>query len=198
MARRFFLLLVVKCKVVENIKGETRVGVMDYVVLIATLGTVVFSWAHFLFSKNREDAATLEREEIEERILELMGKFRYLSANRLEILERKTQELRELIKEANELIAKLSVKLSEVELEVGKVATFSVVNSTEERKGEEEEEASGVRVENVEESLEDANLERKIVVMHDRGLSEIDIAKNLGISVGEVRLILELFKRNVG
>lgn len=196
MARRFFLLLVVKCKVVENIKGETRVGVMDYVVLIATLGTVVFSWAHFLFSKNREDAATLEREEIEERILELMGKFRYLSANRLEILERKTQELRELIKEANELIAKLSVKLSEVELEVGKVATFSVVNSTEERKGEEE--ASGVRVENVEESLEDANLERKIVVMHDRGLSEIDIAKNLGISVGEVRLILELFKRNVG
>lgn len=196
MARRFFLLFVVKCKVVENIKGETRVGVMDYVVLIATLGTVVFSWAHFLFSKNREDAATLEREEIEERILELMGKFRYLSANRLEILERKTQELRELIKEANELIAKLSVKLSEVELEVGKVATFSVVNSTEERKGEEE--ASGVRVENVEESLEDANLERKIVVMHDRGLSEIDIAKNLGISVGEVRLILELFKRNVG
>ncbi len=196
MARRFFLLLVVKCKVVENIKGETRVGVMDYVVLIATLGTVVFSWAHFLFSKNREDAATLEREEIEERILELMGKFRYLSANRLEILERKTQELRELIKEANELIAKLSVKLSEVELEVGKVATFSVVNSTEERKGKEE--ASGVRVENVEESLEDANLERKIVVMHDRGLSEIDIAKNLGISVGEVRLILELFKRNVG
>ena len=186
----------IKFRVVKIVKGETRVGVMDYVVLIATLGTVVFSWAHFLFSKNREDAATLERDEIEERILELMGKFRYLSANRLEILERKTQELRELIKEANELIAKLSVKLSEVELEVGRVATFSVVNSTEERKGEEE--TSEVKVENVEESLEDANLERKIVVMHDRGLSEIDIAKNLGISVGEVRLILELFKRNVG
>jgi DNA-binding NarL/FixJ family response regulator len=44
----------------------------------------------------------------------------------------------------------------------------------------------------------DAGIEKKIVSMYDRGFSEIDIAKKLGVTVGEVRLILQLFKRNVG
>ncbi|PLV56624.1 DUF6115 domain-containing protein [Thermotoga sp. SG1] len=159
---------------------------LDYLVVLSTLGTVVFSWTYLLLGRENGQRE-LDREEIEERIMELMGKFRYMSANRLELLERKTQEIRRLISEANTVMSKLMVKMSEMErLELPKTEI------TEEKKEEQKLQKES------EDTEKDFGIEKKIVSMYDRGFSEIDIAKKLGITVGEVRLILQLFKRNVG
>lgn len=162
---------------------------LDYLVVLSTLGTVVFSWTYLLLGREN-DQRELDREEIEERIMELMGKFRYMSANRLELLERKTQEIRRLIAEANTAMSKLMVKMSEMErLELSKVEITEEKTVREEQKTQKEPE---------DDTEKDAGIEKKIVSMYDRGFSEIDIAKKLGVTVGEVRLILQLFKRNVG
>lgn len=162
---------------------------LDYLVVLSTLGTVVFSWTYLLLGRENGQRE-LDREEIEERIMELMGKFRYMSANRLELLERKTQEIRRLIAEANTVMSKLMVKMSEMErLELSKVEITEEKTVREEQKTQKEPE---------DDTEKDAGIEKKIVSMYDRGFSEIDIAKKLGVTVGEVRLILQLFKRNVG
>ncbi|ACM22358.1 MULTISPECIES: DUF6115 domain-containing protein [Thermotoga] len=162
---------------------------LDYLVVLSTLGTVVFSWTYLLLGRENGQRE-LDREEIEERIMELMGKFRYMSANRLELLERKTQEIRRLIAEANTAMSKLMVKMSEMErLELSKVEITEEKTVREEQKTQKEPE---------DDTEKDAGIEKKIVSMYDRGFSEIDIAKKLGVTVGEVRLILQLFKRNVG
>jgi uncharacterized membrane-anchored protein YhcB (DUF1043 family) len=162
---------------------------LDYLVVLSTLGTVVFSWTYLLLGREN-DQRELDREEIEERIMELMGKFRYMSANRLELLERKTQEIRRLIAEANTVMSKLMVKMSEMErLELSRVEITEEKTVKEEQKTQKEPE---------DDTEKDAGIEKKIVSMYDRGFSEIDIAKKLGVTVGEVRLILQLFKRNVG
>lgn len=162
---------------------------LDYLVVLSTLGTVVFSWTYLLLGRENGQRE-LDREEIEERIMELMGKFRYMSANRLELLERKTQEIRRLIAEANTAMSKLMVKMSEMErLELPRVEITEEKTVREEQKTQKEPE---------DDTEKDAGIEKKIVSMYDRGFSEIDIAKKLGVTVGEVRLILQLFKRNVG
>ncbi|ADA66375.1 MAG: Uncharacterized protein XD64_1065 [Thermotoga sp. 47_83] len=162
---------------------------LDYLVVLSTLGTVVFSWTYLLLGRENGQRE-LDREEIEERIMELMGKFRYMSANRLELLERKTQEIRRLIEEANTVMSKLMVKMSEMErLELPRVEITEEKTVREEQKTQKEPE---------DDTEKDAGIEKKIVSMYDRGFSEIDIAKKLGVTVGEVRLILQLFKRNVG
>ena len=162
---------------------------LDYLVVISTLGTVVFSWTYLLLGRENSQRE-LDREELEERIMELMGKFRYMSANRLELLERKTQEIRRLISEANTVMSKLMVKMSEMErLESSKTENTEKKVVKEEQKTKKEFE---------DDTDKDFGIEKKIVSMYDRGFSEIDIAKKLGVTVGEVRLILQLFKRNVG
>ena len=162
---------------------------LDYLVVISTLGTVVFSWTYLLLGRENSQRE-LDREELEERIMELMGKFRYMSANRLELLERKTQEIRRLISEANTVMSKLMVKMSEMErLESSKTESTEKKIVKEEQKTKKEFE---------DDTEKDFGIEKKIVSMYDRGFSEIDIAKKLGVTVGEVRLILQLFKRNVG
>ena len=88
----------------------------DYLVVLSTVGTVVFSWTYLLLGRNGNSKEP-NQEDVEERIMELMGKFRYLSANRLELLEKKTQELRKLISEANTVMSRLMVKMSEIERE---------------------------------------------------------------------------------
>ncbi|MCD6550814.1 DUF6115 domain-containing protein [Thermotoga sp.] len=162
---------------------------LDYLVVISTLGTVIFSWTYLLLGRENSQRE-LDREELEERIMELMGKFRYMSANRLELLERKTQEIRRLISEANTVMSKLMVKMSEMErLESSKTENTEKKVVKEEQKTKKEFE---------DDTEKDFGIEKKIVSMYDRGFSEIDIAKKLGVTVGEVRLILQLFKRNVG
>ena len=38
------------------------------------------------------------------------------------------------------------------------------------------------------------NVNREILAMHREGMSDIDIARNLGMGVGEVRLIIGLYR----
>ncbi|PLV59213.1 hypothetical protein [Thermotoga sp. KOL6] len=168
---------------------------LDYLVVISTLGTVVFSWTYLLLGKDNAHGE-IKQEEIEERIMELMGKFRYMSANRLELLDRKTQELKKLIAEANTIMSKLMVRMSEIERE----QETKIVSSSEETAEVEKEEKNTKedREGEIEEVEKDFGLEKRIVSMYDRGFSEVDIAKELGITIGEVRLVLQLFKRSVG
>ena len=173
-------------------------NLVDYLVVLSTVGTVVFSWTYLLLGRNGNSKEP-NQADVEERIMELMGKFRYLSANRLELLEKKTQELRKLISEANTVMSRLMVKMSEIERE----RIFSSEDEGEKSEKMEKpiipviQEQDETKAEEKEEELETA-LERRIVSMYDRGFSEVDIAKKLGITVGEVRLILQLFKRNAG
>lgn len=171
-------------------------NLVDYLVVLSTVGTVVFSWTYLLLGRN-DNTKEPNQEDIEERIMELMGKFRYLSANRLELLEKKTQELRKLISEANTVMSRLMVKMSEIERE----RIFSSEDGEEKPEKIEKPDTPALqrqeelKAEERDEELETA-IEKRIVSMYDRGFSEVDIAKKLGITVGEVRLILQLFKRN--
>jgi len=45
-----------------------------------------------------------------------------------------------------------------------------------------------------EEAVEDdMEVERKILKLHEKGLSDVEIARRLNMGIGEVRLILNLF-----
>ncbi len=158
---------------------------LELFVFIGTVSAVVFSWTSFLLSV-REKEENVEGEEAEKRILELMGKFKHMSSIRLELLDRKIEEMRKLIKEASDVYSSLMVRISEImkmKEELGEVETVSAVEESK----EEEIEEKGYE--------EDVGIEKKIMNMYDEGFDEVEIAKRLGIGVGEVRLIISLFRK---
>ncbi|MFN4190926.1 MAG: hypothetical protein ACK4E2_08015, partial [Pseudothermotoga sp.] len=79
----------------------------SWVVFLSTLGTVAFAWGLFLSNTAQRTPKQEEYEKLEERILELMGQFRHISSVRLQMLDKKIEELKKLIKEANTLYASL-------------------------------------------------------------------------------------------
>ena len=168
---------------------------IDLLVVMSTVGAIAFSWASFLISKRKIEEDEFEK--MEQRILELMGRFKHVSSMRLEMLDRKIEEIKRVMREANDLYSSLVVKMTDimklkeefmeerrekVEPPVEEVPAVEVVESKKEEKEEEEIE-------------EDLSIEKKIVQMYDSGMSDIEIARKLGIGVGEVRLMLALFRR---
>ena len=165
---------------------------IDLLVVMSTVGAIAFSWASFLISKRKIEEDEFEK--MEQRILELMGRFKHVSSMRLEMLDRKIEEIKRVMREANDLYSSLVVKMTDimklkeefmeeksekVEPPVEEVPAVEVVESKKEE----------------EEIEEDLSIEKKIVQMYDSGMSDIEIARKLGIGVGEVRLMLALFRR---
>ncbi len=185
---------------------------MDFVsffAVLATVATVVFSWASYLLSL--KEANEDELEGAEQRILELMGRFKHVSGVRLEMLEKKIEEIKRVVREANDVYASLVTKMTDLlkvkEEMLPAVAEELKVETAEkgkpksqeiaEEKAEEKTKTPDV-VENVEtDDFEDitTSVEKRILMMHDEGFSDIEIAKKLGIGVGEVRLMISLFRR---
>ena len=169
---------------------------LSFVVFMSTILTLAFSWGIFIVELRKREEEPSPYDELESRILELMGRFKHLSAVRLELLDRKIKEIKDVVREANEVLAELMVKISDIEKlkeEVEKPAREEEdvmeksppVSNTELREEPKEE-----KKETVEEDME---VERKILKLHEKGLSDVEIAKRLNMGIGEVRLILDLF-----
>ncbi|MGJ8455375.1 DUF6115 domain-containing protein [Pseudothermotoga sp. U03pept] len=171
----------------------------SWVVFLSSLGTVAFAWGLFLSKMGRTSPKDEEYENFEERIVELMGQFRQISSVRLQMLDKKIEELRKLIKEANNLYASLCIQETKI---AEKIASSdepqSVVVDAEEYQepAKMKKEAVIDKEEVVINSAESSSssVERKILLMYQEGKTEQEIARALGIGVGEVMLILSLFR----
>ncbi len=168
---------------------------LSFVVFMSTILTLAFSWGIFIVELRKREEEPSPYDELESRILELMGRFKHLSAVRLELLDRKIKEVKDAVREANEVLAKLMVKISDIEklkeeieksVKEGRVVEESPAVSNTELKEEPKEEG--------EEAVEDdMEVEREILKLHEKGLSDVEIARRLNMGIGEVRLILNLF-----
>ena len=157
---------------------------MDLLVVMSTVVAIAFSWASFLVSRKKVEDDEFEK--MEQRILELMGRFKHVSSMRLEMLDRKIEEIKKVMREANDLYSSLVVKMTDL-LKIKE-------ELVEERKEEVEPPPQEPKV--LEREIEeDISIEKRIIQMHDSGMSDIEIARELGIGVGEVRLMLSLFRR---
>ncbi len=164
-------------------------NIVDTLVVIGTVSAVVFSWASLLLSWKERDRDEMLYDELEGRILELMGKFKHVSSVRLEMLDRKIEEIKKVMREANDVYSSLMVKLTDIaKLKEELPEVVENISENPERPEDSEREES-VQLE------EDGNLEKRIVNMYDEGFSDVEIARRLGIGVGEVRLIISLFGR---
>ena len=168
---------------------------LSFVVFMSTILTLAFSWGIFIVELRKREEEPSPYDELESRILELMGRFKHLSAVRLELLDRKIKEIKDVVREANEVLAELMVKISDIEKlkeEVEKPAREEDVmeESPPVSNTELKEEPKEEKKETVEEDME---VERKILKLHEKGLSDVEIAKRLNMGIGEVRLILDLF-----
>jgi len=175
---------------------------VTFFVVAGTVATVTFSWANFLINsklKKEEDF-----DETEQRILELMGRFKYVSSLRLEMLDKKIEEIKKVIREANEVYSTLTVKITElmklkenfinVEEELmyndGSSKKMEILKD---EKVEEKITEDSNESEDDEDTIE-TNIEKRILALHDEGYTDIEIAKKLGIGVGEVQLMIGLFR----
>ena len=174
---------------------------LSFVIFMSTILTLAFSWGIFIVEIRKKEEEPSPYDELESRILELMGRFKHLSTVRLELLDKKMKEIREVIREANEVLAKLMVKISDVEklkedIEKPIEEEKQVVKAHTKPTEESDEKLLTEEKKAVEEDME---IERKILKLHENGLSDVEIAKKLNIGIGEVRLILNLFgKKAVG
>ena len=168
---------------------------LSFVVFMSTILTLAFSWGIFIVELRKREEEPSPYDELESRILELMGRFKHLSAVRLELLDRKIKEVKDAVREANEVLAKLMVKISDIEklkeeveksVKEERVVEESPAVSNTELKEEPEEEGE-------EAAEDDMEVEREILKLHEKGLSDVEIAKRLNMGIGEVRLILDLF-----
>ena len=197
---------------------------MALVLSILSLSLSVFIFIYYLINFKKRLSEIEYPYEVEERILELLGKFKHVASIKLEMLEKKIEELRGLIKEANDMYAALNVSLADMSKVKDELKNDSVdiSSNSKDRKQMNESEQPSKAVENgetndkqnepVSKSLDEASknsnekvdefdeedngesLERKILRLNDEGIKDLDIARRLGLGVGEVRLIIELFK----
>jgi len=173
-------------------------------VVAGTIATVTFSWANFLINAKLKKEEDLD--EAEQRILELMGRFKYVSNLRLEMLDKKIEEVKRVIREANEVYSTLTVKITDlmrlkenfinVEEELMDTSDFSGKKKALEVQKVDKEIVEGSdesRDEN--DNIIETNIEKRILSLYDEGYTDVEIAKKLGIGVGEVQLMIGLFRR---
>lgn len=194
--------------------------VLSLILSLVSLVVSLFVFIYYFFNFRKRLKEIEYPYEVEERILELLGKFKHVASIKLEMLEKKVDELKGLIKEANDSYASLSVLLTDlnkVAYEIDKDSNTSIINSEKKLEHVElkENEKDNLEVdatdsENTVESsstsddsneipdpdLEDdsESLERKILRLNEEGFEDLEIARKLGIGVGEVKLIIELFR----
>ncbi len=162
--------------------------VSSFLIVISTVGALAFSWASFLMNKKKVEDEEFEM--MEQRILELMGRFKHVSSMRIEMLDKKINEIKKVMREANDIYSSLVVKMTDImklKEEVFVEEKQEEIEPSGEKNPESEEE--------MEEAEEDIGIEKKIVSMYDEGISDIEIARRLGIGVGEVRLMISLFRK---
>jgi len=148
---------------------------------------------------------------IEERVLELMGKFKQLADTKIKMLDMKIEQLKSLVQQANNVLSALNVLVSNAEQsfaqleealeEAQKQSVAAEILEEAKRPTSRDVAKTGKAVDSnstdtrKRESEEELGVEKRILMLSSQGYDEITIARRLGIGVGEVRLILSLFSR---
>ncbi len=188
--------------------------ILNWLVVFSAIGSLLLLWSLFIvqtFNKKHEKSAI---DEEEERLIELMGRVRVFVDSKIEQLDRKMDEVRELIKVLNDqYIAFSAMSLEKIDKTEGRkiefeVNSIAINNKKTKPKNSVDTKKDGEILENLYENFseekntsnnsengDENNVEKKIYEMYLNGLEPIEIAKSLKMGVGEVQLIIDLMSR---
>jgi len=192
--------------------------IIDWFVILSVTSTLLFAWIVFILQVQKSRYENVDLSEEEERLLELMGKVRVFVDSKLELLDKKLEEVREVIKALNDKYVEFSALLLESEARTSSSLANNVTTNITEApnpvpssKNEAEhplllvsdaqfqkdkQETSGIDFVNLAaDNFETESFEDKVYKLYLNGLEPIDIAKRLGAGVGEVMLVIDLLKR---
>ncbi|MFN4223477.1 MAG: DUF6115 domain-containing protein [Fervidobacterium nodosum] len=187
-------------------------GILNWLVVFSAIGSLLLLWALFIvqtYNKKHEKSAI---DEEEERLIELMGRVRVFVDSKIEQLDRKMDEVRELIKALNDQYITFSaMSLEKIDKTEGRKIEFednSVTFNNEKTRNSVDSKKNIEILENLYENVseekyivnnsennDENNVEKRIYEMYLNGMEPIEIAKNLKMGVGEVQLIIDLMSR---
>lgn len=192
--------------------------IIDWFVILSVTSTLLFAWIVFILQVQKSRYENVDLSEEEERLVELMGKVRVFVDSKLELLDKKLEEVREVIKALNDKYVEFSALLLESEARTSSSLANNVTTNITEApnpvpssKNEAEhplllvsdaqfqkdkQGTSGIDFVNLAaDNFETESFEDKVYKLYLNGLEPIDIAKRLGAGVGEVMLVIDLLKR---
>lgn len=192
--------------------------IIDWFVILSVTSTLLFAWIVFILQFQKSKYEKVDLSEEEERLVELMGKVRVFVDSKLELLDKKLEEVREVIKALNDKYVEFSALLLESEARTSSNLVNNVTTNISEfpnpmpsSKNEAEsdvflvsnaqiqkdtQETGGIDFVNLAaDNFETESFEDKVYKLYLNGLEPIDIAKRLGAGVGEVMLVIDLLKR---
>lgn len=188
--------------------------IFNWLIILSTVSTVIFAWATFLVQSFRSKNEKSDLDEDEERLVELMGKVRVFVDSKMELLDKKAEEVRMLLKQLNEQL--ITISALSIDKNIGN--SLNIDKPTQTAKNEVDKYASedGQRNDDIDSTLrnvssdqksdeknprtsieksEDGSIEERIFEMFLDGMEPVEIAKTLKMGVGEVSLIIDLMKR---
>jgi len=190
------------------------VNIFNWFIILSTASTVIFAWATFLVQSFRSKNEKSDLDEDEERLVELMGKVRVFVDSKMELLDKKNEEVKKLLKELNEELITISalsmdknignslnidkstqITKNEVDKLVSKGSQknddkdSALRNISGDQKSDEKNSRTSI------EKSENGGIEERIFEMFLNGMEPVEIAKTLKMGVGEVSLIIDLMKR---
>lgn len=191
--------------------------IFNWLIILSTISTVIFAWAIFLVESFKFKNEKSDLDEDEERLIELMGKVRVFVDSKIELLDKKSEEVRALLKQLNEEIITMSAlsidkdagnpnssidkpthstkdQLDEFNITPSETNQTDdnnddILNSSSDRKSDERNWGTSF------ENPENGSVEERIFEMFLNGMGPVEIAKTLKMGVGEVSLIIDLMKR---
>ena len=189
-------------------------NIFNWFIILSTASTVIFAWATFLVQSFRSKNEKSDLDEDEERLVELMGKVRVFVDSKMELLDKKNEEVKKLLKELNEELITISalsmdknignslnidkstqITKNEVDKLVSKGSQknddkdSALRNISGDQKSDEKNSRTSI------EKSENGGIEERIFEMFLNGMEPVEIAKTLKVGVGEVSLIIDLMKR---
>ena len=188
--------------------------IFNWLIILSTVSTVIFAWATFLVQSFRSKNEKSDLDEDEERLVELMGKVRVFVDSKMELLDKKAEEVRKLLKELNEELVTISA-LS-IDKNIGNSLNIDKPTQTTKNEVDKFVSEDGQKKDDIDSTLrnissdqksdeknprtsieksEDDSIEERIFEMFLNGMEPVEIAKTLKMGVGEVSLIIDLMKR---
>jgi len=190
------------------------VTIFNWLIILSTVSTVIFAWATFLVQSFRSKNEKNDLDEDEERLVELMGKVRVFVDSKMELLDKKTEEVRKLLKELNEEL--ITISALSIDKNIGNSLNIDKPTQTTKNEVDKFVSEDGQKKDDIDSTLrnissdqksdernsrnsieksEDDSIEERIFEMFLNGMEPVEIAKTLKVGVGEVSLIIDLMKR---
>ena len=188
--------------------------IFNWLIILSTVSTDIFAWATFLVQSFRSKNEKSDLDEDEERLVELMGKVRVFVDSKMELLDKKTEEVRKLLKELNEEL--ITISALSIDKNIGNSLNIDKPTQTTKNEVDKFVSEDGQKKDDIDSTLrnissdqksdernsrnsieksEDDSIEERIFEMFLDGMEPVEIAKTLKMGVGEVSLIIDLMKR---